>query len=130
MASDLDDIVVPKDLAVFVHGFARAAAPGKDSQRFGRLVLPHLKQAYALARWITGDRIGAGHVVRQACAHVLRMTAPASDCNARTLVLAAVRNAAAAWLRKYRSVALVPTEEFGPSERKRRPIDASDPTET
>jgi DNA-directed RNA polymerase specialized sigma24 family protein len=130
MASDLDDIVVPQDLAAFIHGFARDAALGKDSQRFGQLVLPHLKQAYALARWITGDRIGAGHVVRQACAHVLRMTAPASDCNARTLVLTAVRNAAAAWLRKYRSVALVPTEEFGPSERKRRPIDASDPTET
>jgi DNA-directed RNA polymerase specialized sigma24 family protein len=130
MASDPDDIVVPKDLAAFIHGFARDGAPGKDSQRFGRLVLPHLKQAYALARWMTGDRIGARHVVRQACARVLRMTAPASDCWARTLVLAAVRNAAAAWLRKYRSVALVPTEEFAPSERKRRPIDASDPTET
>ena len=116
MASDLDDIVVPKDLAAFVHGFARDAAPGKDSQRFGQLVLPHLKQAYALARWITGDRIGAGHVVRQACARVLRTTATVSECNARTLVLAAVRNAAAAWLRKYRPVVRVPADEFGPSD--------------
>src|SRR6267378_2480763 len=41
MASDVDDIVVPKDLAVFVHGFARDATAGEDSHRFGRLVLPH-----------------------------------------------------------------------------------------
>jgi RNA polymerase sigma-70 factor (ECF subfamily) len=116
MASDPDDIVVPKDLAAFIHGFARDAGPGKDSQRFGRLVLPHLKQAYALARWIIGDRIGARHVVQQACVRVLRMTATVSDCNARALVLAAVRNAAAAWLRKYRPVVRVPADEFGPSE--------------
>ena len=99
MASDLDDIVVPRDLAHLLHRLARDAARGKDSQRFGRLVIPHLKQAHALAQWITGDRIGARHVVQQACLRVLRTTAPASDCNARALVLAAVRNAAGAWLR-------------------------------
>ena len=116
MASDRDDIVVPKDLAAFVHGFARDAAPGKDSQRFGQLVLPHLKQAHALARWIIGDRIGARRVVQQACVRVLRMTAPVSECNARALVLTAVRNAAAAWLRKYRPAVRVPADEFGPSD--------------
>lgn len=116
MASDPDDIVVPRDLTAFVHAFAWDAAPGKDSRPFGWLVLPHLKQAHALARWITGDRMGAGHVVRQACAHVLCMTAPASDCDARTLVLAAVRNAAAAWLRKHRPVVRAPADEFDPSE--------------
>jgi RNA polymerase sigma-70 factor (ECF subfamily) len=100
VTSDVDDIIIPKDLAAFVHGFARDATPGDDSQRFGRLVLPHLKQAYALARWIIGDRIGAANVVQEACVHVLRTTAAASDCNVRAVVLAAVRNAAAAWLRK------------------------------
>jgi DNA-directed RNA polymerase specialized sigma24 family protein len=117
MASDPDDIVVPRDLAAFVHGFAWDAVPGKDSQRFGWLVLPHLKRAHALARWITGDRIGAGHVVRQACAHVLRMTAPASDCDARALMLAVVRNSAAAWLRKHRPVVRVPADGFGPRDQ-------------
>ena len=116
MASDLDDIVVPKDLAALVHGLARDATLGKDSQRFGQLVLPHLKQAHALARWIIGDRIGARHVVQQACVRVLRMTATVSECNARALVLAAVRNAAAVRLRKYRPVVRVPADEFGPSD--------------
>jgi hypothetical protein len=118
MASDVDDIVVPKDLAVFVHGFARDATASEDSHRFGRLVLPHLKQAYVLAWWITGDRIGAGNVVQQACTRVLCTTATVSDFNARALVLAAVRNAAAAWLRECRPFARVPADEFGPSEHE------------
>ena len=118
VASDVDDIVVPKDLAAFVYGFAQNATASEDSHRFGWLVLPHLKQAHALARWITGDRIGAGNVVQQACTRVLCTTATVSDFNARALVLAAVRNAAAAWLRKYRPVVRVPADEFGPSEHE------------
>ena len=115
MTGDLDDIAVPKDLVAFVHGVARDVTPGKHSQRFGRLVLPNLKQAYAVARWMTGDRIGARNVVQQACLHVLRMTATVSDCNARALMLAAVRNAAGAHLRKHRPVARVQAHEFDPS---------------
>ena len=116
MASDVDDIVVPKDLAHLIHGFARDATPNDDSHRFGRRILPHLKPAYVLARWMTGDRLGAATVVQQACMRVLCMTAEFSDCNARDLILAAVRNAVAAWLGKYRPVAFVPADEFGPWE--------------
>ena len=35
-------------------------APGQDDHaRFARLVLPHLGDAYSLARWITGSRLPA-----------------------------------------------------------------------
>ena len=35
-------------------------APGQDDHaRFTRLVLPHLGDAYSLARWITGNRTDA-----------------------------------------------------------------------
>jgi DNA-directed RNA polymerase specialized sigma24 family protein len=40
-----------------------------DHQRFARLVLPHLGDAYSLARWITASRADAEDVVQeQACA--------------------------------------------------------------
>lgn len=139
MGKHLADIVVPKHLAAFdgrraaamdalagpacterrpdgACDCARKVTAGKTSERFGRLVLPHLKEAYTLARRITGDRIDAEDVVQEACVRALRTTATASDAKARDLILAAVRNAAAAWLGKYRPVACVPTEEFGPSE--------------
>jgi DNA-directed RNA polymerase specialized sigma24 family protein len=40
---------------------------GHDNHaRFARLVLPHLGDAYALARWITGNRTDAEDVVQDA----------------------------------------------------------------
>jgi Sigma-70 region 2 len=42
-------------------------APGQDDHaRFARLVLPHLGDAYSLARWITGNRADAEDVVQDA----------------------------------------------------------------
>jgi Sigma-70 region 2 len=43
-------------------------APGRDDRgRFTELVLPHLGDAYSLARWITGSRADAEDVVQDAC---------------------------------------------------------------
>ena len=88
----------------------------EDRARFARMVLPHLDEAYTLARWITGDRIDAEDVVQEACLRAFRATATVSDDKGRTLVLTAVRNAAFAWLRKYRPAGLVAADEFGPSD--------------
>ena len=47
--------------------------PGHDDQaRFARLVLPHLGDAYSLARWITGSRADAEDVVQDACLRAFR----------------------------------------------------------
>jgi len=92
------------------------AMTGEDRARFARMVLPHLDEAYTLAQWITGDGIDAEDVVQEACLRAFRATATVADDKARTVVLASVRNAALAWLRKYRPAALVAVDEFGPSD--------------
>jgi RNA polymerase sigma factor (sigma-70 family) len=107
-----------------------AGADASSIDRFVCLVMPHLKDACTLARWITGNRIDAEDVVQEACLRAFRsISAPAAD-NARAWTLAAVRNAAFAWLRKYRpAAALMPPDEFGPLELERmRSCDADGET--
>jgi len=87
--------------------------------RFARLILPHLEDAHRLARWITGDPVDAEDVVQEACLRAFRAIATIADGDGRARMLAAVRSAALAWLRKYRPAALVPPGEFGAVERER-----------
>ncbi len=129
----LDQLVVQRELAAadatactIDRSAAAAPAPDQDhgrdaagADRFARLVVPHLADAYTLARWITGDAVDAEDVVQDACLRAVRAVAIAGDFNARAWVLGAVRSAGFAWLRKYRPAALVPPEEFGPRERER-----------
>ena len=82
-----------------------------DSLRFRRVVLPHLGDAYTLARWITGNRADAEDVVQEACLRAFRSIKGFSEGNARTWVLTIVRNTAYTWLRKNRS-ALVGVEDL------------------
>src|ERR1700704_1242826 len=97
---------------------ARAGRPGKnvtgyetgsgggvnraDNTRFANVVLPHLDDAYALARWVMGNRADAEHVVQEACVRALRGISGFSGANGRAWTLAIVRNAAYDWLRKKR----------------------------
>ena len=96
-----------------------AAKDAGNTDRFARLVIPHLNDAYTLARWITGNRIDAEDVVQEACLRAFRAISKAGDFNARAWMLGAVRSAAFAWLRKYRPASLVPPDEFGPVEHER-----------
>ena len=43
-----------------------------DKARFASVVMPHLADAYALARWLTGDRADAEDVVQEACLRAFR----------------------------------------------------------
>ena len=43
-----------------------------ERTRFSNVVLPHLGDAYALARWLTGDRADAEDVVQDACLRAFR----------------------------------------------------------
>ena len=59
-------------------------APGQDDHaRFARLVLPHLGDAYSLARWITGNRADAEDVVQDACLRAFRAIGGLADGSAR-----------------------------------------------
>ena len=91
---------------------------GEDEKAlFARVVLPHLGDAFALARWLTGDRTDAEDVVQDACLRALRGIAGFSGGSARAWVLTIVRHAAYTWLGKNRPAALVVTDDLEAVER-------------
>ena len=82
-----------------------------DQTRFARVVLPHLAEAYALARWLTGNGTDAEDVVQDACLHAFRGIAGFREGNARAWVLTIVRHTAYSWLGKNRPATLVVTDD-------------------
>jgi RNA polymerase sigma-70 factor (ECF subfamily) len=71
-------------------------------RRFVEMVLPHLDDAYALARWLTGQPADAEDIVQDACMRALRALETTSVERPRPWVLAIVRNVAFTWLAKNR----------------------------
>jgi RNA polymerase sigma factor (sigma-70 family) len=88
-----------------------------DRARFSRVVLPHLDDAYALARWLTGNRADAEDVAQEACLRAFAGIGGFKDGNARAWVMTIVRNTAYAWLGRNRSAALVITDDLEAVER-------------
>src|SRR5205814_7981701 len=74
--------------------------------RFRSVVLPHLDDAYSLARWLTGSRADSEDVVQEACLRALRGIGNFSNGNARAWVLTIVRHTAYDWLHKNRPAVL------------------------
>jgi RNA polymerase sigma factor (sigma-70 family) len=93
-----------------------AATVEETRARFAALVLPHLSDAYSLARWITGNRADAEDVVQDACVRAFRAVWSASDGNGRAWTLSVVRHAAYSWLRKNRPVTLVAVDDLEEAE--------------
>ena len=89
-----------------------------DQARFASVVLPHLADAYALARWLTGDRADAEDVVQEACLRALRGIGGFAGVNARAWLLTIVRHAAYTWLGKNRSASLLVVDDLEAVERQ------------
>ena len=89
-----------------------------DQARFASVVLPHLGDAYALARWLTGDRADAEDVVQEACLRAFRGIGGFAGVNARAWLLTIVRHAAYTWLGKNRSASLVMVDDLEAVEQK------------
>jgi len=89
----------------------RVGAPD-DHVRFRNVVLPHLDDAYGLARWLTGNRTDAEDVVQEACLRAFRSIGSFSNGNSRAWLLTIVRNAAYSWLLKNRPAAIVMVEDI------------------
>jgi RNA polymerase sigma-70 factor, ECF subfamily len=89
-----------------------------DQARFRSVVLPHLADAYALARWLTGDRADAEDVVQEACLRAFRGIGGFAGVNARAWLLTIVRHAAYTWLGKNRSAALLVVDDLEAIERR------------
>jgi RNA polymerase sigma factor (sigma-70 family) len=83
-----------------------------DQARFARIVLPHLADAYSLARWLTGNDTDAEDVVQDACLRAFRGISGFRDGNARAWVLTIVRHTAYTWLGKNRPAMLVVTDDL------------------
>jgi RNA polymerase sigma factor (sigma-70 family) len=97
---------------------------GDDRTRFAAVVTPHLDDAFALARWLTGNRTDAEDVVQEACLRAYRAIAGFSGGNARAWVLTIVRHTAYTWLRRNRSASLVMVDDLEAVERTN--VDAGD----
>ena len=86
--------------------------------RFAEVVLPHLDEAYGLARWLTGNRADAEDVVQDGCLRAFRGIAGFTGGNARAWVLTIVRHAAYVWMRKNRPSAILIVEDVEAIERQ------------
>jgi len=73
-----------------------------DVARFERIVLPHLDDAYTLARYLVGDEHAAQDVTQDASLRALRYLDSFRDGNPRAWFLAIVRNCCHDWLRRER----------------------------
>src|SRR5262245_12552064 len=91
----------------------RDIAPvGDNHVRFTELVLPHLGDAFSLARWITGNRADAEDVVQDSCLRAFRAIGGFAGGSARPWLLTIVRNTAYTWLRKNRPSAVLVVEDL------------------
>jgi RNA polymerase sigma-70 factor (ECF subfamily) len=86
--------------------------------------LPHLTDAYRLARWLTGSKADAEDVVQDASIRALNGIGRFTGVNARGWVLAIVRNTAYTWLAKNRPASVVLTEDLDVAEREMQEADA------
>lgn len=74
----------------------------RDIQRFEQVVLPHLDDAYTLARYLVRDQHDAEDVVQEAVLRALRYFEGYRDGDARAWLLAIVRNCCLTWHRRQR----------------------------
>ena len=80
-------------------------------RRFAEMVLPHLDDAYGLARWLTGNQTDAEDVVQDACMRALASLDAAVVEKPRAWVLTIVRNTAFTWLAKNRPKTVLLTDD-------------------
>jgi RNA polymerase sigma factor (sigma-70 family) len=104
---------------------ARKPASDRARKRFGEIVLPHLDDAYGLARWLTGQRADAEDVVQDACLRALAALETATIESPRAWLLGIVRNCAFTWLAKNRPKAVLVTADTALFETAARNIEAS-----
>src|SRR5512142_1627171 len=75
----------------------------REVERFERIVLPHLDDAYTLARYLLRDEHDAQDVVQDAVLRALRYFEGYRDGDARAWLLAIVRNCCLTWQRRDRT---------------------------
>ena len=87
--------------------------------------MPHLVDAFRLARWIAGSRADAEDIVQEASMRAFKNIRGFSGGDARAWVLTIVRNTSYSWLAKNRPKVLVLSEDL--DQRTRETIEQEDP---
>jgi RNA polymerase sigma factor (sigma-70 family) len=77
--------------------------PRQDAKRFEEVVLPHLDEAYTLARYLVRDEHDAQDIVQEASLRAFRHFDGFRDGDARAWLLAIVRNCCFSWHKKHRA---------------------------
>jgi RNA polymerase sigma-70 factor (ECF subfamily) len=72
-------------------------------RRYQAIVPPHVDEAFALARWLSGSAAGAEDIVQEAALRALNALETAIVERPRAWFLRIVRNAALTWMAKNRS---------------------------
>jgi RNA polymerase sigma-70 factor (ECF subfamily) len=86
---------------------------------FNEVFLPHLAQAFRLARWLAGNNADAEDIVQEASLRAYRGIHGFGGINARAWTLTITRNTAYSWLLKNRPAAVVFTEDLDHDEKAR-----------
>jgi RNA polymerase sigma factor (sigma-70 family) len=90
----------------------KPAPQDDDRERFSKLVVPHLGDAYALAYRITGSHADAEDVLQDACLRAFRAVGDVMESSARAWVMTIMRNTAFTWIRKNRPSAVFTVEDL------------------
>jgi RNA polymerase sigma factor (sigma-70 family) len=88
-----------------------------DKIKFQQVVVPYLSDAFALARWISGNRADAEDILQDACLRAYRGVGGFAGGSSRAWVLTIVRRTAYSWLAKNRVSLLVAVDDLDVSER-------------
>jgi RNA polymerase sigma-70 factor, ECF subfamily len=97
-----------------------------DQNRFAEVFLPHLDDAFRLARWISGSRADAEDIVQEASLRAFKGIRNFNGGSARAWTLTIVRNASYSWLAKNRPSTVVLTEDLGQRAREEMERGAGD----
>jgi RNA polymerase sigma-70 factor (ECF subfamily) len=88
-----------------------------ERRSFDRLVMPHLADALALARWLTRNPADAEDVLQEACLRAFRSIHTCVGNNPRAWVLTILRNTAYSWLEKNRRIDVVAIDDLEARDR-------------
>jgi RNA polymerase sigma-70 factor (ECF subfamily) len=97
-----------------------------ERKRFEHVVIPHLQDAFAMARWLAGNASDAEDIVQEACMRAYRGIGGFRGDNPRAWVMKIVRNTTFTWLKKHRDPTLVSMERFE-EHGKGQSLDVMDP---
>jgi RNA polymerase sigma factor (sigma-70 family) len=84
----------------------------RSNEHFTAVVMPHLDDAYALARWLSGNSADAEDIVQEASLRALRGLDRYAGGNARAWLLAITRNTTFTWLARNRPKTLVISDDI------------------